>query len=103
MRANGCRRGLSLQILGAEDGHAGALHLLRAQTVADPAENAQAAAAVAQSMGRALLNDPLLSHRYASLLAQARALIASGSVSAVRSLARVYRLAQCPLTIALGA
>lgn len=90
MIANGCRRGLSLRILGAEDGHAGALHLLRARTVADPAENVQAAA---QSMGRALLNDPLLSHRYASLLAQARALIASGSVSAVRSLARVYRLA----------
>jgi hypothetical protein len=55
----------------------GALHLLRAQTAADPAEKAQAATAAAQSLGRALHHDPLLSHRYASLLAQARALTAA--------------------------
>ncbi|MBL9003245.1 MAG: hypothetical protein JNJ46_03310 [Myxococcales bacterium] len=55
----------------------GALYLLRAQTTRERAAQTQAALAAAQALDRALQNDPLLSHRYAPLLAQARSLGAS--------------------------
>ncbi len=55
----------------------GALYLLRAQTTIERAAQTQAAQAAAQVLERALQRDPLLSHRYAPLLAQARSLGAS--------------------------
>lgn len=54
----------------------GALYLLRAQTSSDPATRVQAAGSAVQSLERALQRDPLLSHRYSPLVAQARALVA---------------------------